>query len=104
MQNDDRRIYEKPGHLIRQLQQISLALFMEETRRFDVTPVQYSAVLAIENYSGIDQTALCTSSRSIVLRLPRWSRGWSARSSLGAPPEQRTAARDSFASRPQVAS
>ena len=59
MQNDDRRIYEKPGHLIRRLQQISLALFMEETRGFDVTPVQYSAVLAIENHPGIDQTALC---------------------------------------------
>ncbi len=59
MRNDDRRIYEKPGHLIRRLQQISLALFLEETEGFDITPVQYSAVLAIENHPGIDQTALC---------------------------------------------
>ena len=59
MRNDDRRIYEKPGHLVRRLQQISLALFMEETEGFDITPIQYSAVLAIENHPGIDQTALC---------------------------------------------
>ena len=59
MRNDDRRIYDKPGHLIRRLQQISLALFLEETEGFDITPIQYSAVLAIENHPGIDQTALC---------------------------------------------
>jgi MarR family transcriptional regulator, lower aerobic nicotinate degradation pathway regulator len=59
MPKDDRRIYEKPGHLIRRLQQISFALFMDETREFDITPVQYSAILAIDNHPGIDQTALC---------------------------------------------
>jgi len=56
---DDRRIYEKPGHLIRRLQQISLALFMDETTAFEITPVQYSALLAIDIHPGIDQTALC---------------------------------------------
>ena len=59
MPKNDRRIYEKPGHLIRRLQQISLALFMEETKEFDITPVQYSATLAIDTHPGIDQTALC---------------------------------------------
>jgi DNA-binding MarR family transcriptional regulator len=59
MPKHDRRIYEKPGHLIRRLQQISLALFMDETRDFEITPVQYSAILAIDNHPGIDQTALC---------------------------------------------
>jgi DNA-binding MarR family transcriptional regulator len=59
MPKDDRRIYEKPGHLIRRLQQISLALFMDETKEFEITPVQYSAILAIDNHPGIDQTALC---------------------------------------------
>ena len=59
MGDDDRRLYEKPGHLIRRLQQISLALFMDETKGFDVTPVQYSAILAIRLHPGIDQTALC---------------------------------------------
>jgi DNA-binding MarR family transcriptional regulator len=59
MAKGDRRIYEKPGHLIRRLQQISLALFMDETKEFEITPVQYSAILAIDNHPGIDQTALC---------------------------------------------
>jgi DNA-binding MarR family transcriptional regulator len=59
MPRDDRRLYEKPGHLIRRLQQISLALFMDETAGFDVTPVQYAAILAIRLNPGIDQTALC---------------------------------------------
>jgi len=58
MRNDS-RFLEKPGHLIRRLQQIALALFMEQARDFDVTPVQYSALVAVENHPGIDQTALC---------------------------------------------
>jgi DNA-binding MarR family transcriptional regulator len=59
MHKDDPRVYEKPGHLIRRLQQISLALFMEETKDFEITPVQYSALVAIEINPGLDQTALC---------------------------------------------
>jgi DNA-binding MarR family transcriptional regulator len=59
MPNDDSRFLEKPGHLIRRLQQIALALFLDKARDFDVTPVQYSALIAIENHPGIDQTALC---------------------------------------------
>lgn len=59
MAGSDRELYEKPGHLIRRLQQISLALFMDEARDFDITPVQYSAILAIDARPGIDQTALC---------------------------------------------
>jgi MarR family transcriptional regulator, lower aerobic nicotinate degradation pathway regulator len=63
MPNHDRsarEIYdERPGHLIRRLQQISFAIFMDQARKFDVTPVQYSAIFAINNHPGIDQTALC---------------------------------------------
>jgi len=59
MTNDDSRFVDKPGHLIRRLQQIALALFMEQTKDFEVTPVQYSALIAIGNHPGIDQTALC---------------------------------------------
>jgi DNA-binding MarR family transcriptional regulator len=50
---------ERPGHLIRRLQQISFALFVEQARRFDITPVQYAALFAISRNPGIDQTALC---------------------------------------------
>ena len=59
MHNDDQRIHGRPGHLIRRLLQISLALFMDETKGFDITPVQYSAMLAIQIHPGIDQAALC---------------------------------------------
>jgi DNA-binding MarR family transcriptional regulator len=59
MARDDSRFLDKPGHLIRRLQQIALALFLEQTEAFDVTPVQYSAMIAIGNHPGIDQTALC---------------------------------------------
>lgn len=58
MSNEDRLVHDKPGHLIRRLQQIAVALFMAEARDFDVTPVQYAALLAISLHPGIDQTAL----------------------------------------------
>jgi DNA-binding MarR family transcriptional regulator len=56
---DERHFDERPGHLIRRLQQISFAIFMDQARQFEMTPVQYSAIFAIDNHPGIDQTALC---------------------------------------------
>jgi DNA-binding MarR family transcriptional regulator len=57
--DDDRRLLEMPGHLIRRLHQISFALFLNQAKAFDVTPVQYAALVAIGSHPGIDQTALC---------------------------------------------
>jgi DNA-binding MarR family transcriptional regulator len=51
-------IYDAPGHLIRRAQQIAVALFLEETTPFDVTPPQYAALVAIAHYPGIDQRSL----------------------------------------------
>ena len=51
-------IYGRPGHLIRRLHQIAVAIFMSETKNFNITPVQYSALLAVELNPGIDQTTL----------------------------------------------
>lgn len=51
-------VYEKPGHLVRRLHQIAVALFMEETKAFGLTPVQYAALTAAEFNPGIDQGAL----------------------------------------------
>jgi len=59
MPKNDDRFLDMPGHLIRRLQQISLALFMDQARDFEITPVQYAAIAAIANHPGIDQTALC---------------------------------------------
>jgi DNA-binding MarR family transcriptional regulator len=51
-------LYDAPGHLIRRLQQIAVALFMAETRRFDITPVQYAALFSIRAKPGLDQITL----------------------------------------------
>jgi MarR family transcriptional regulator, lower aerobic nicotinate degradation pathway regulator len=58
MRNGKHPIHSRPGHLIRRLQQIAVAIFMTETRDFNITPVQYSALLAVEMHPGIDQTTL----------------------------------------------
>ena len=45
---DDSRLIEMPGHLIRRLHQISFALFLDQAKAFDFTPVQYAALVAIK--------------------------------------------------------
>jgi len=59
MADDNSRLTDMPGHLIRRLQQIAFALFLNEAKAFDFTPVQYAALYAVNNNPGIDQTALC---------------------------------------------
>jgi DNA-binding MarR family transcriptional regulator len=51
-------LYGKPGHLIRRAQQIAVAIFMDECAAFDVTPVQYAALVAIRETPGIAATQL----------------------------------------------
>lgn len=55
-------IYEMPGHLIRRLNQASVSVFMEETGKkgFDLTPVQYGSLSAIEATPGLDQATLAS--------------------------------------------
>ncbi|MEJ8820597.1 MarR family transcriptional regulator [Variovorax humicola] len=47
-----------PGHYIRRLQQIAVAVFLQETEAHGLTPVQYSALQGIENSPGVDQRTL----------------------------------------------
>src|SRR5438046_7910507 len=51
-------VYAKPGYLFRRMQQIAVAIFMEECKAFDLTPVQYAALIAIHTHPGIDATRL----------------------------------------------
>lgn len=55
-------IHEMPGHLIRRLNQASVSLFLQETSQagYDITPVQYGALAAIENLPGLDQVTLAS--------------------------------------------
>lgn len=47
-----------PGHLIRRAHQVAVAIFMEETGDFDVTPVQFAILNALLEDPGEDQVTL----------------------------------------------
>ncbi len=51
-------VYAAPGYLFRRMQQIAVAIFVEECKAFDLTPVQYAALIAIHTHPGIDATRL----------------------------------------------
>ena len=54
MKTDD--IYRQPGHLIRRAHQIATAVFATETKAFDLTAVQFSALVVIREHPGTDAT------------------------------------------------
>jgi MarR family transcriptional regulator, lower aerobic nicotinate degradation pathway regulator len=49
---------EQPGFWIRRLQQIAVAIFLEETQTQGITPVQFSALQAAQRQPGLDQRTL----------------------------------------------
>ncbi len=49
---------ELPGHLVRRLQQIAVAIFLQESGSAGVTPVQYAVLQSVANQPGIDQRSL----------------------------------------------
>src|SRR3984957_16402257 len=68
----------RPGFLIRRLHQLHSALFLEETRGFDITPVQYSLMTALAARGELEQNTLAfeiglerTSVAEVVPRLQR---------------------------------
>jgi DNA-binding MarR family transcriptional regulator len=48
----------RPGFLIRRLNQIHYAMFFEECKDFNITPVQYGMLTALSVAPGLDQKAL----------------------------------------------
>ena len=48
----------RPGFLIRRLHQLHCALFIEETRDYDITPVQYSLMTALAARGELEQNNL----------------------------------------------
>lgn len=50
-----------PGYHIRRLQQIAVAVFLQETEPLGTTPVQFAALQGIANAPGIDQRSLARS-------------------------------------------
>ncbi|MFP1677122.1 MarR family winged helix-turn-helix transcriptional regulator [Alloalcanivorax sp. C16-2] len=53
-------LLDRPGFLIRRLHQIHCALFLEETRDFNITPVQYSLLTTLADRGELDQVGLAT--------------------------------------------
>jgi DNA-binding MarR family transcriptional regulator len=53
-------LHAKPGHLIRRLQQIAVALFIAETVKLDLTPIQFASLSAIRDVPDLDATRLST--------------------------------------------
>jgi MarR family transcriptional regulator, temperature-dependent positive regulator of motility len=53
-------IHDMPGHLARRFQQIAVGIFLVEVEGagYDLTPVQYAALAAINANAGIDQVTL----------------------------------------------
>src|SRR5258708_11710931 len=51
-------VYTARGYLFRGMQQIAVAIFVEECKAHDLTPVQYAALVAIRTHPGIDATRL----------------------------------------------
>ena len=47
-----------PGHYIRRMQQIAVAIFLEETEAFGITPVQFAALHTVSQQPGLDQRTL----------------------------------------------
>lgn len=49
-----------PGHHIRRLQQIAVAIFLQETEAQGLTPVQYAAMQTVANTPAFDQRTLAS--------------------------------------------
>lgn len=52
-------LWQRPGFLIRRLNQIHVALFFESCKDFAITPVQYGLLTTLSERPGLDQTSLC---------------------------------------------
>jgi DNA-binding MarR family transcriptional regulator len=70
-----------PGHLIRRAHQVAVAIFMEETAEFEITPVQFAILNALLEDPGEDQVTLArkvafdpATFGSVITRLE--ARGW----------------------------
>jgi len=51
-------LWSRPGYLVRRLHQIHSALWAEECKPFNITPVQYGLMTALLYYPNSDQASL----------------------------------------------
>jgi MarR family transcriptional regulator, lower aerobic nicotinate degradation pathway regulator len=55
---DECSFLDMPGHLLRRCQQIAVAVFLEECRAFELTPLQFIVLAALECFGPMDQARL----------------------------------------------
>lgn len=77
-------LWSRPGFLIRRLHQLHVAIFLEECRPFDVTPVQYAVLSVLYANAALDQVSVAAevgidrnNAADVLRRLER--RGFAAR-------------------------
>ena len=51
-------VFAMPGHLLRRCHQISVAIFLAECARFDLTPLQFVTLVALARSGPLEQVAL----------------------------------------------
>jgi MarR family transcriptional regulator, lower aerobic nicotinate degradation pathway regulator len=83
-----KELYKTPGHLIRRLQQIAVALFVAECEALDLTPIQYASLTVIRDVPDLDVTRLSSlvaldkaTLAKVIERLE--AKGWIVRESSG---------------------
>lgn len=83
-----KELYKTPGHLIRRLQQIAVALFVAECEALDLTPVQYASLTVIRDVADLDVTRLSSlialdkaTLAKVIERLE--AKGWISRTGSG---------------------
>jgi len=69
-------VYGKPGYLFRRIQQIAVAIFVEECKAYDLTPVTICLPGGDPEPSGIDATRLSAVIASTARRSAMSSNGW----------------------------
>jgi len=52
-------LWQRPGFLIRRLNQIHISLFFDSCKEFSITPVQYGLLTTLSERPDLDQTSLC---------------------------------------------
>jgi DNA-binding MarR family transcriptional regulator len=55
---DFNELWDRPGHLIRRLHQIHVALFLEECEEFNLTPVQFGVLTILYDRAVLDQVTI----------------------------------------------
>lgn len=57
--NDEEPVFlDMPGHLLRRCHQIGVAVFLDECRAFELTPLQFSVLDALDRFGEMDQVSL----------------------------------------------